>query len=402
MPHCYKQLRQRFILSELKRQKKITVKSIASTLGVTERTIRRDIHILEKAGIIRIHYGGAELLSEKEASPYKENKLYLHTNMDINVFNLTPPVPKKSGRVFILGSFNTDLVYRLQHFPESGETTRALYSCCLPGGKGSNQAVAACMASARTHFAAKVGEDDFAHKARKFLGNVGLEALTLFTQPDVPTGSAVVMVSEEAGDNAIVINPGANQTIGPDEVIACYDAISESDVFLTQMENNPDATAMALKFAHTCGITTIFNPAPWREDVLELLPWATIVTPNLTEAESITGSPIRTEQEIRSAAETIHRLGPQIVIITLGSKGCWLFDGEQHRAFPAFPAVNIDTAGAGDAFNGALAAQLASGKNITTALIYASAFASLAVEREGASNMPEHSAVLERLNPMMN
>ncbi|POT56786.1 ribokinase [Citrobacter amalonaticus] len=402
MSDRYKQMRQRFILLEIKKNKTIKINVLAKILCVTERTIRRDIHALAQTGLIRARYGGAVLLSQKEASPYQDNQLYLHTNMEINAFNFTTPAAKKNGRVFILGSFNTDLVYRLQHFPGAGETIRALYSCCLPGGKGSNQAVAACHAGAHTHFTAKVGEDDFALKAQQFLGSVGLEALTLFSQPDVPTGSAVVMVSEDAGDNAIVINPGANQTISRDEVLACYEAIGQCDVFLTQMENNPGATALALNFAHSCGLTTIFNPAPWRKEVLDLLAWATVVTPNLTEAESIIGAPVRSEADIRGAAEAIHRLGPQIVIITLGSKGCWLFDGQQHRSFPAFPAVNVDTAGAGDAFNGALAAQLARGENITAALTYASAFASLAVEREGASNMPEHSAVIERLNALMN
>lgn len=402
MAHRYRQLRQDFILSEIKKNKSVKVTTLAKTLCVAERTIRRDIQDLKHTGLIQPQYGGAVLCSINDAFPYEENKLYLHTNMDINMFSFKQASTKKNGRVFILGSFNTDLVYRLQHFPDSGETIRALSSCCLPGGKGSNQAVAACMAGAHTHFAAKVGEDEFAAKAQQFLDNVGLESLTLFSHPSIPTGSAVVMISEDAGDNAIVINPGANQTLSTDEVMTCYDAIGKSDVFLTQMENNPDATAMALKFAHTCGITTILNPAPWRESARNLLSWATIVTPNLTEAESIVGSPVRTEDDIRRAAEAIHHTGPQLVIITLGNKGCWLFDGLQHRSFPAFPAVNIDTAGAGDAFNGALAAQLASGANITSALIYAGAFASLAVERQGASNMPEHNVVIKRLNSLTN
>ncbi|HKM95153.1 MAG TPA: PfkB family carbohydrate kinase [Buttiauxella sp.] len=397
MFECYNQQRQKFILSEIKKNRFVKVKELAKTLNVTERTIRRDINELKQTGLIRPRYGGAVLLSNKESALYKNNQPYLHINMKINSFDITTASPEKTGKVFILGSFNTDLVYRLQHFPDAGETTRALYSCCLPGGKGSNQAIAACMAGAQTHFVAKVGNDDFASKAQQFLNNVGFEALTLFTQPDIPTGSAVVMVSEEAGDNAIIINPGANQTFTADEIISCYSAIKASHVFLTQMENNPDATALALKFAHSCGITTIFNPAPWREEVRDMLPWVSIATPNLTEAESITATTIRTNDEILRAAEAIHQMGPQIVIITLGSQGCWLFDGKQHRQIPAYPAVNIDTAGAGDAFNGALAAQLACGANLTAALNYASAFASLAVEREGASNMPGHHSVIEKI-----
>lgn len=393
----YNQQRQKYILSEIKKNQSVKIKELAKILNVTERTIRRDIKELELTGMIRPRYGGAVLLSTKESALYKNNQPYLHTNMKINSFDMTVLSPENTGKVFVLGSFNTDLVYRLQNFPCSGETTRALYSCCLPGGKGSNQAIAACMAGARTDFVAKVGNDDFAAKAQQFLNNLGFEALTLFTQPETPTGSAVVMVSEETGDNAIIINPGANQTFTADEIISCYGAIKKSNVFLTQMENNPDATALALKFAHSCGITTIFNPAPWREEVRDMLPWVSIATPNLTEAESITATSIRTNEEILRAAEAIHQMGPQIVIITLGSKGCWFYDGKQHRQVPAYPAVNIDTAGAGDAFNGALAAQLACGLSLSTALNYATAFASLAVEREGAANMPEHHFVIEKI-----
>lgn len=397
MIYDYKQQRQKFILGEIKKHKSIQIKILSKKLNVTERTIRRDIKELAQTGLVYARYGRAVLISDKESPLYKNHQLYLHKNMEINTLNLFSPIMKTKGKVFILGSFNTDLVYRLNNFPASGETICAMHASCCPGGKGSNQAIASCMAGALTHFAAKLGNDDFATKALQFLSTVGLETLTLFTHPNISTGSAVVMISEEVGDNAIIINPGANHTITVDEIISCYEAIGECNVFLTQMENNPDATKLAIKFAHSSGITTIFNPAPWRKEVLDILPWAKVVTPNLTEAEAILSTSIKTENEIRNAAEAIYKIGPQIVIITLGSQGCWLFDGEQHRHFPAFPAVNIDTAGAGDAFNGALVAQLACGEKMATAILYASAFASLAVEREGASSMPEHQAVIKRM-----
>lgn len=400
MASYYKRHRHRFIISELKKQGQVSVAILAKTLMVAERTIRRDIHELAKAGRVRARYGGATVINHPEQALYLNNDTPLYRNMKTENNNSSVTPDEKSGKVFIIGSFNTDLVYRVKDFPAAGETIQTLSSCCLPGGKGSNQAIACAMANARTHFAVKLGDDEYAHKARLFLRGSPLAQLTCFEQPECATGSAVVMVSETTGDNAIIINPGANQTFTASEISACYGAIAESDVFLTQMENNPDATALALKYACDQGVITILNPAPWREEVNDLIPWARVITPNLTEAAAIAGMPLTDERAIRLAAEIIHARGARVVLITLGSAGCWLFDGKRHRRFKAFPVVNVDTSGAGDAFNGALAARLAEKQSLEAAIIYASAFAALAVEREGAANMPEHRAVMEKLTRM--
>ncbi|WP_448886200.1 PfkB family carbohydrate kinase [Citrobacter telavivensis] len=405
MIYHYKSQRHRYIMSEIQRHGRVSVSVLARTLNVVERTIRRDIAELESTGRVKPCYGGAILVNNPEGKLYYNSQVKLYQNMKIdslsNFANLNSG-RESSGGVFIIGSFNTDLVYRIIDFPESGETISAINSCCLPGGKGSNQAIACMMAGARTHFTVKLGDDEFSEKARFFLRGLMLDKLTCFEEKNCATGSAIVMVSEAAGDNAIVINPGANQTISADEIASCYDAISKSDVFLTQMENNVDATELALKFAHACGLITILNPAPWRKEVSNLLHMATIITPNLTEASSIVGFTLDSNDDIRQAAEEIHAQGASNVLITLGKEGCWLFDGKKHRRFSAFPAINIDTAGAGDAFNGALAARLSKGECIESAIIYASAFASLAVEREGASNMPKHEQVLEKINKIKN
>jgi ribokinase len=397
MIYHYKTQRHHYILAEAHTHTRVNVSQLARALNVAERTIRRDIHELAKTGRIKACYGGAVLVKNPERDLYDNSQVKLYKNMKTDNTTTNKTRIKTNGKVFIIGSFNTDLVYRVNDFPHSGETIRSLNSCCLPGGKGSNQAIACSMAGARTHFTVKLGDDEFAQKARLFLSGQMFEQLTSFEQKDCLTGSAIVMVSEIAGDNAIVINPGANQTFSVDEIVSCYKAISNSDVFLTQLENNPDATELALKFAHACGLITILNPAPWREDVTKLLPYTTIITPNLTEASSIVGAALETEEDIRQAAEAIHAQGAQNVLITLGIEGCWLFDSKKHRHFNAFPAVNVDTSGAGDAFNGALAARLADGETIESAIIYASAFASMAVEREGASNMPEHTSVLTKI-----
>lgn len=404
MIYDYKTQRQHYILSELQKNGRVSVSLLAKYFRVADRTIRRDIRDLEKTGRIKSCYGGATLVKNHERDLFNNNHHHLYYNIKIN-FSERKLNPRKltnttQGKVFIIGSFNTDLVYRVNDFPKSGETIHALNSCCLPGGKGSNQAIACSMAGARTHFTVKLGDDEFAQKALIFLKGIMFEKLTCFEQKNCATGSAIVMVSEIAGDNAIVINSGANQKFSRDDIISCYDDISQNDVFLTQMENNPDATAMALKYAYDSGLKTILNPAPWRKEVNIRLPLATIVTPNLTEAAAIVGHQLDTLEEIRLAAEKIHSLGAKNVLITLGKEGCWFFDGIKHHRFKAYPAVNVDTSGAGDAFNGALAARLANGECIKSAINYASMFASLAVEREGAANMPQHEETLRRIEQL--
>ncbi|WP_193138635.1 ribokinase [Klebsiella aerogenes] len=303
-----------------------------------------------------------------------------------------------TGKVFVLGSYNQDLVYTLKTFPETGQTVIAQGFRSQPGGKGSNQAIASMKAGGKTHFVTKIGDDAYSVIARTFLENCSFEDITLFRQENCPTGSAVVLVSELDEDNSIVVCPGANSMFTEEEIIACFPSISASDVMVIQLEINAEAIRLALEYASENNITTILNPAPYRDDVRKLLHLATYITPNITEAEEIVGYKIDSESMTEKAALDIYSMGAANVIITQGSSGCLLYDGRQFQYFCAFPAVSVDTSGAGDAFNGALAAMLARGEIIENAITYASAFSSLAVERTGASNMPEHQDVINKLN----
>lgn len=400
----HKSQRHKFIVSLISKEKNVKTSSLSKYLGVTDRTIRRDLQELENTGKIKCFHGGARLTLNSERELYQKENVSLHRDMETRFANynfgevsMSNTQHEKNGKVFVLGSFNTDLVYRVDDFAKSGQTIQATKSYCLPGGKGSNQAVACVMAQAKTHFAVKLGDDEFAQKALQFFQGIIFEQLINFEAKDCATGSAVVMVSENEGDNAIIIYPGANQKFTEEDILSCYGFIGECDVFLTQMENNTPAIAQALRFANESNIKTILNPAPWRDDVLDLLQWVDILTPNLTEAEAIVGYDLKTKDEIKKAAEDIYIKNVKHVIITLGDKGCWYYNGITHQHYPAFSAVNIDTSGAGDAFNGAFAARVSKGDDIETAIIYANAFASLAVEREGAANMPSHDSVQIRL-----
>lgn len=301
------------------------------------------------------------------------------------------------GKVFVLGSYNLDLVYTVDKFPETGQTIMAKGVHSQHGGKGSNQAIASAKAGAKTHFAVKIGDDNYSIAAKSLLLNGMFEEVSLFEQVGCATGTAIVMVSEHSQDNSIIVSSGANNMLTEKEIISCFQTISTSEVLVTQMETNAEPIRIALQHAAKNNVTTILNPAPYREEVKELLPFATYVTPNITEAEEIVGFKIDDSIMTEKAALKIHRMGAANVIITLGSRGCLLYDGVNFEHFSAFPAISIDTSGAGDAFNGALAAMLAKGNDIKSAIFYASAFSSMAVERKGASNMPEHHEVMEKI-----
>ncbi|XNT01367.1 PfkB family carbohydrate kinase [Vibrio splendidus] len=177
-----------------------------------------------------------------------------------------------------------------------------------------------------------------------------------------------------------------------------FSLINDSNVFLTQLENNFEITKLAIEYASRSPALVMLNPAPYSDGVKQIIHLVDILTPNETEAESLTGIEIEDLDSAKIAAEKIYSMGVKVVILTLGSKGSLLFDGKTHQFFEPFKAVVTDTSGAGDSFNGALAANIAQGKSLEYSMKYASAFASLAVERKGASNMPNADLVEARLN----
>lgn len=302
------------------------------------------------------------------------------------------------GQVCILGSFNVDIVAHVARFPKSGESLMAKKNKIGPGGKGANQALAASHADTMVHFITKVGTDQFSQFAHNHIASSQINSFTLYQSETEPTGSAVIYVSEEDGENMIAIYPGANLTITHDEITAIEEKLKNADVLLVQLENNLDAIAHAMTLAQSLGVKVVLNPAPYCVEVLPLLKNIDIITPNETEASLMSGIEITDLATAKLAAEKIHTLGVNTIIITLGSKGSLIFDGKTHQHVKPFIAKPVDTTGAGDSFNGAFCASLAKGQSIYQAATYASAFASLAVEREGASNMPSHQQVLQRLN----
>lgn len=293
------------------------------------------------------------------------------------------------GKVCVFGSFNVDIVAKVGHFPRKGESVMALGCSVGPGGKGTNQAIAASKSGAKVHFVAKVGEDQFSNLATEHLKNSDIFSYKLYQSKNRPTGNAVIYVSQENSENMIAIYSGANTSFTNSEVHEIIPELSLSDILLVQLENNIDATLLLIEIAHKLNKKVILNPAPYAQDIIKGIQYVDIITPNETEASLLSGIEINDINTAKEAALRIVELGVKTVLITMGSQGVLVLDKGQFIHIEAFPAVPVDTTGAGDAFNGALAASLSAGNDLVQAATWASAFASLAVEREGASNMPD-------------
>lgn len=303
------------------------------------------------------------------------------------------------GKVCVFGSFNLDVVAVMNRFPMPGESLTAHNSMMGPGGKGANQATAALRAGARVHYIGKIGNDDFGMFARRHLEKTGFDAITLFTCKEKPTGNALIYVAGDDAENMISVYPGANTTVTAAEVTRCQPTVAAADILLVQLENNLSAIQRMIDNARAGGTFVIMNPAPWQKVSDALLAKVDLLTPNSTEAMQLTGVKVTDFTSAQQAAEVLHRKGARQVIITLGVAGALLSVAEQPPLrIPLFPAQPRDTTGAGDAFNGALAARLASGDELPQAALFASAYASLCVERSGAAHsMPSYAEALARM-----
>ncbi|PWC11718.1 ribokinase [Brenneria roseae subsp. americana] len=392
------------ILTYLDRHGRASVEFLAKEFAVSRETIRGDLNALARMNLIQRCHGGAivtrrSLQSELITTSGENFEVLLkRLGKQPRPPGVTNKGNRMNGKVCILGSFNVDIVAKVARFPKGGESLMAQGSTLGPGGKGANQAMAASRAGSRVHFVSKVGKDQFSQFAYDHLASSEILSFTLYQSETEPTGNAIIYVSQQNGENMIAIHPGANQTINEDEVAAITPELAHADVLLLQLENNFSATLNAMKLANTLGKKVILNPAPYSSDILPYLEYLDVITPNETEASLLSGIDVHDLDSAKMAAQKIADLGARCVIITMGARGALLLEGKQFQHIPAFPALSIDTTGAGDAFNGALAAAIANGQNLVQAATYASAFASLAVEREGAANMPEHRQVKVRMS----
>lgn len=300
--------------------------------------------------------------------------------------------------VAILGIFVADLAFRAGRMPGVGETIAGSGFKMGPGGKGSNQAVAAARAGAPVTFLSKIGKDAFGAVALDTWRTEGIAA-QVTEMTDQPTGAAFIYVNDATGENAIIVVPGAAATISAGDVEAAADGIRSAAVFITQLEQPVEAARRGLEIARAAGVVTIFNPAPAEafDDALYAL--CDYVTPNESEAALLTGIAVTDLASARQAGDAFLAKGVCTALITLGEAGVLLHSrsGSIH-----IPAVNagpvVETAGAGDAFNGGFAAALAGGADPVAAARFGCAVAGISVTRAGtAPSMPYRAEVEDLL-----
>ncbi|BCH23261.1 ribokinase [Mesorhizobium sp. L-8-3] len=291
--------------------------------------------------------------------------------------------------IVILGVFVADTAYRAPRQPRMGETLLGTSFKLGPGGKGSNQAVAAGRLGADVSMITRLGRDPFADMALATWREAGVKPAVIET-PESYTGAAYIFVEETTGDNAIIVSPGAAMLISPADIDANEALIRSAGVFVTQLEQPIEAAMRALALARSAGVTTILNPAPAAALPEAIFPLCDYVTPNETEAEALTGIAIATVEDARRAADKLLDKGVGAVIVTLGEKGALFHSrsASQHvAAFAVGPVV--ETTGAGDAFNGGFAVGLSRGLPEVEAVRFACAVASISVTRPGtAPSMP--------------
>ena len=296
--------------------------------------------------------------------------------------------------IVILGIFVADTSFRAERMPRMGETILGQSFALGPGGKGSNQSVAAAMAGGETHFITRLGRDDFAQIARATWEKAGVRA-EVTEDDDSHTGAAFIFLEAATGDNAIIVSPGAAARIKAADLEAREGLIRGASVFVTQLEQPIPAARRGLEIARAAGVPTILNPAPAAALDDAMLELCDYLTPNESEAEGLTGLKVTNLTEAEAAADALLDRGVGAVVITLGANGALYRDRSRSVHVPAISAGPVvETTGAGDAFNGGLAVALAEGRDVVEAVRFGCATAGISVTRPGAArSMPTRAEI---------
>ena len=299
-----------------------------------------------------------------------------------------------NNRVTIMGSYVADVAFRVDRLPTWGETRMGQSFQLGPGGKGSNQAVAAARAGANVAFITKLGPDPFGEIARTLYRKEGIDTQYIFSSPN-PTGAAAILIDAARGENAIIVVPGACFELTAAEVDQATALIATSSIFVAQLELPLLTVEHGLRVAHAHGVPTILNPAPAATLPNSIYPLCDYLTPNETEATALTGVPVNDLASAEVAASSLLALGVRNVILTLGAQGALIKTPTLTRHIPAVNAGPIvETTGAGDAFNGGFATALAEGMDLIEATQFACAVAGISVTRPGtAPSMPHRPEI---------
>ncbi len=292
----------------------------------------------------------------------------------------------KPGKLLVVGSYNRDLVSITKKLPKPGETVLGKRFFTTHGGKGANQAVAAAKLGLDTTLLTKIGTDSFGNEALSYFKECGINTDFVLIDKKVDTGTAQIIVDESA-ENTIVVSPGANFSLSPEDIIQNEEIFSDVDAVLIQFEIPIDTVKEVIKAAKKYNKIVIVNPAPAIPLEEEWLKKIDYLTPNKSELATLTNTDeLKTLEEITMSTRELLKKGVKNIIVTLGGEGGLYLNNNNVYHLPAFSVKSVDTSGAGDCFNGAFAHHLLNNNSILKSLKYASAAASLSVMKHGTSN----------------
>jgi ribokinase len=296
-------------------------------------------------------------------------------------------------KIVVVGSSNMDLVVKSPRIPAKGETILGGDFIMTPGGKGANQAVAAAKLGAEVYFVAKLGDDIFGRQSLSNFQKVGIHTDYVEQTKEAPSGVALITV-DDAGDNVIVVAPGANLKLSPEDVVKAQSAVISSGAVVAQLEVPLETVEFAAGLANEAGVPFILDPAPAQKLSDGFLRMVDVLTPNETEAGILTGVEVTDGNSAQIAAKNLLHRGVKAVILTMGAQGYLLATKEATEFVPSIKVDALDATAAGDAFTGSLAVGLAQGKTLKEAALFANHVAALSVTKMGAqSSMPDAGQV---------
>lgn len=288
-------------------------------------------------------------------------------------------------KIIVIGSSNVDMVVKISHLPAPGETILGGEFLMNQGGKGANQAVAVERLGGNLIFMAKLGDDILGRQSVAYFKKEGIDTRYITLNENSASGVALISVDDHA-ENSIVVASGTNMLLNEQDVDKVVEEMCEGDILLMQLEIPLQTVEYAARKAFEKGVKVVLNPAPARNLPKELLRYLYMITPNRIEAEMLTGIKITHDADAEGVAEEIRAMGVKNVIITLGSKGCFIKEDGVFYRVDAFKVEPVDTTAAGDTFNGALCVGLAEGMDLKQAALMASKASAIAVTRMGAQS----------------
>lgn len=286
------------------------------------------------------------------------------------------------NKIIVIGSSNTDMVVRSERLPRPGESVIGGGFMMAGGGKGANQAVAVARMGHRVIFTAALGRDMFGDAAVSSYQRFGIDT-SYIVRKDAPSGVALIMV-DSAGQNSISVALGANNSLSTEDIRGVLEQVEKDDIVLLQLEVPMATVDAAVDIAAAKGARVVLNPAPAAVVSEQTLSKLYLITPNQTEAQTLTGIEVKDEATASLAAQVLCSRGVGRVVITMGNLGAYLYEEGRGEIIEARKVAAVDTTAAGDVYNGALCAALAEGKSLREALTFATKASAISVTRVGA------------------